>query len=118
MKRHYTLFVEDILDAITTIQEYTKGMSEREFLRDGKTQSAVAWKVLTIGEAAKNIPRHIRQKYDKIPWGDMAKMRDRIAHVYFGVSNEIVWAVVKKELPVIQPLIKRMLGELKGGKLF
>lgn len=62
MKRDYTLFIEDILDAIRKIEKFTKGLSEKEFLRDGKTQSAVAWEIMTIGEAAKNIPHHIRKK--------------------------------------------------------
>lgn len=118
MKRHYTLFIEDIYDAINEIEKFTKGMKEKDFLRDGKAQSAVAWKILTIGEATKNIPRSIRSKYKEIPWSDLAKMRDRIAHSYFGVSYEIVWAVVKKELPAIKPVIKRILEELKGGSLF
>lgn len=118
MKRHYTLYIKDIFDAITKIEEYTKGMKGTDFLRDGKTQSAVAWKVMTIGEAAKHVPRSIRLKYKVVPWSDMAKMRDRITHTYFGVSYEIVWAVVKKELPVIKPMIKHILEELKGENIF
>lgn len=118
MKRHYTLFIEDILEAINATEKYTKGMTEKKFLQDGKTQSAIAWNVMIIGEATKNIPRSVKQKYHQIPWRDMAKMRDRITHTYFGVSYEIVWAVVKKELPLIKPMIQRVLEELKGGKLF
>jgi uncharacterized protein with HEPN domain len=118
MKRHYTFFLDDILDSITAIEEFTKGMARNDFLKDGKTQSAVIWKIVTIGEASKNIPRHIRQKYSDVPWSEMAKMRDRIAHAYFGVSQEIVWAVVVKELPTVKPSILRILEELKGARLF
>jgi uncharacterized protein with HEPN domain len=60
MKRHYTFFIDDILDAIAAIEEYTKGLSEKDFLQDGKTQSAVVWKIMSIGEASKNVPRIIR----------------------------------------------------------
>jgi len=118
MKRHYTLFIKDILEAITAIEGYTRGMDERKFLRDGKTQNAVAWNVLIIGEATKKVPRAIKDHYPDIPWSDMAKMRDRIAHTYFGVSYEIVWAVVRKELPELKRMINKVLEELKGGSLF
>ena len=101
-----------------SIEEYTKGLSQKDFLRDGKTQSAVVWKIMSIGEASKNVPRHIRQKYNEVPWSNMAKMRDRIAHAYFGVSCEIVWAVVKKELPTLKPVIKKIIEEIKGSNLF
>jgi len=67
MKRQYTLFIKDIFDAITKIEEYTKGMKQKDFLRDGKTQSAVAWKVMAIGEATKNVPRSTRLKYKEVP---------------------------------------------------
>lgn len=93
-------------------------MSKKDFLKDAKTQSAVVWKIITIGEASKHIPRHIRMKHADLPWSDMAKMRDRIAIAYFGVSYEIVWAVIVKEFPVLQPMIRRILEEMRGKRLF
>lgn len=118
MKRHYTMYIEDILRAMEAIEGYTQGMTEKAFLQDGKTQNAVAWNIMIIGEATKNVPPSIRQKYPEIPWREMARMRDKISHTYFGVSPEIVWAVVQKELPPLKPIIQRVLDELKGPKLF
>ena len=76
------------------------------------------WKIHVIGEATKNIPKTLRQKYRDIPWKDMAGMRDRIAHFYFGIDYEIVWKVINTNLPQIKPHIQKMLDDLKGPQLF
>lgn len=98
MKREYFFFVKDLLDAIEKTQEFTSNMSFEEFLRDDKTSSAVIRKLEIIGEATKNIPESIKRKYE-LPWQDMARMRDKISHAYFGVDLEIVWKVIKEKLP-------------------
>jgi len=113
LKREYRLFIKDILACIEKIEEFVKGMDFDEFVQDDKTASAVVWKIEIIGEATKNIPKHIRQRYKDVPWKDMAKMRDKIIHFYFGVDYEIVWNVVKEKLPEIKPVIHKILEELE-----
>lgn len=66
-----------------------------------------------IGEAAKKVPENLRKKYQKLPWKEMAKMRDKLIHGYFGVDVEIVWKVVKDEIPPLKPLIEQFLKDLK-----
>lgn len=116
MTREWLLFVSDIYEAIQRIKEFTGTMSQREFLADEKTRSAIAFKIENIGEAAKNVPREIRTKYKDIPWTEMARMRDKITHFYFGIDYKVVWSVVKKELPVIEPSIAALLGDLKASR--
>jgi uncharacterized protein with HEPN domain len=105
MKREWKLFIQDIYDAMQYIEEFVGEMNRKEFLADEKTRSAVAFKIENIGEASKNIPKAIRAKYKDLPWIDMARMRDKITHFYFGIDYKIVWTVVKKELPAIEPAI-------------
>ena len=114
MKRDYKLYIKDIVEAILRIEEFIGDMSYEEFVRDDKTSSAVIRKLEIIGEAAKNVPEHMRERYGDIPWKDMARMRDKIIHFYFGVDYEIVWKVVKERLPEVKPLFKKMLEELEG----
>lgn len=114
MKREYKLFIQDILDAIRDIERFVGTMDFNEFSNDEKTRSDVVWKIEVIGEATKNIPKDIRAKYANLPWKEMAKMRDKIAHFYFGIDNNIVWKVVKNRLPEIMPKVERMLAELQG----
>jgi len=112
MKRDIGLYIKDILDCIDKIEEFTKNMSFDDFVKDDKTASAVIRKLEVIGEATKNIPESIRERYKDIPWKDMARMRDKIIHFYFGVDYEIVWKVIIQRLPQIKPLIKKLLEEL------
>ena len=111
MKRDYKLFIKDIVDAIESIEKFVAGMNFEEFKNDDKTVSAVVRKLEIIGEATKNIPDEIKEKYPKLPWREMAKIRDKLIHSYFSVDFEIVWKVIKEELPLLKPEIEEILHE-------
>lgn len=113
MKRKHKFFIQDILDAINDIEKFVGEMDFGGFCSEDKTRSAVVWKVVTIGEASKNIPAEIKAKYEELPWQEMARTRDKIAHFYFGIDYEIVWQIIKEELPSIKPIIKKMLAEIR-----
>jgi uncharacterized protein with HEPN domain len=115
MNREWKLFIRDIFDAMQYIKDFVGEMKRREFLADEKTRSAVAFKIENIGEASKNIPKEIRAKYKDLPWSEMARMRDKITHFYFGIDYAVVWTVVKKELPAIEPAVAKILSDLKDS---
>lgn len=112
MKRDYVLYIKDILDCVEKIEDFVGDMDFDEFVKDDKTTSAVVRKLEIIGEATKNIPEEMRVKYQEIPWSDMARMRDKIIHFYFGVDYEIVWKAIKERLPTLKRQIKKL---LEGG---
>lgn len=114
MTREHTLFVKDILDAIKAIDKFVGKLSYKAFLKDEKTKSAVVWKIQVIGEATKNIPRAVRDDYEYLPWKFMARIRDKIAHFYFGIDYKIVWQVATEKLPSIKPAIEKMHKTLKA----
>ena len=114
MKRDYKLFVQDIFHAINDIEGFIVGMDYIQFSGDEKTKSAVVWQIHIIGEATKNLPKSITDKYEELPWKYMARIRDKIAHFYFGIDYEIVWDVVKSKLPEIKPKIEKVIRELEG----
>jgi len=109
MKRDYELYLKDILGCIESIERFVEGMNFNEFVEDDKTRSAVIQKFEIIGEATKQIPDEMRQKHPQIPWKEMAGMRDRLIHFYFGVDYKLVWRTIKKRIPQITPLIKKIL---------
>lgn len=86
MTRDLRLFLDDIIEAITKIEGYTQGQSFDEFYQDSKTVDAVIRNFEVIGEATKNIPDDVRVNYPQIPWKEMAGMRDKLIHEYFGVN--------------------------------
>lgn len=115
MKRDYRHYISDILDCIQKIKLFVGDMIYEEFVEDDKTASAVVKKIEIIGEAAKNVPKEIREKYSELPWSDMARMRDKTIHFYFGTDYEIVWRVIKDRLPEIEPRIVRILKDSEGN---
>lgn len=98
MKKDIRVYIEDILESIAKIEEYTKNVTEKIFNKDTQLQDSVLRRLEIIGEAVKNIPTDFRNKYPEIPWKNIAGMRDILIHEYSGVNLKRVWKVVKKDL--------------------
>ncbi len=109
--RDYRLYIKDIAPAMNSIESFVRGLDERTFETDDKTSSAVLRKLEIIGEAAKQIPDSIRQNHPDVPWTEMAGMRDRLIHGYFGVDSKLVWKTVTERIPQLQPRIQKILNE-------
>ncbi len=110
--RKISLYIKDILNAIISIENFTSQMDRAEFEKDDKTCSATLRKFEIIGEATKKIPKEIRAKYKQIPWKEMAKMRDKLIHFYFGIDYEIIWNTIKTDLPQLKKDIKKVLQDV------
>ena len=113
MKREYLDYIQDILDSVNDIETFIRGMDFRGFEQDKKTTNAVVRSLEIIGEAAKKIPDEIKEKYGDIPWKNIAGMRDKLIHEYFGVDEEIVWKVAREEIPALKPFIQKLFSELR-----
>jgi uncharacterized protein with HEPN domain len=96
-------FLRDIREATHRILSYTVGMDYDEFQADIKTQDAVIRNLEIIGEATKQLSETVRQQAPQIPWRNIARMRDKLIHHYFGVNLDIVWKVCQDDLP---PLLR------------
>ena len=106
MKRQYTLFLRDILEAMERIERFVGEATFEAFVQDDLLTSAVVRQREVIGEATQNIPAAVRKRYPDVPWSSMARMRDRLSHGYWEVDYEIVWKVVREELPALRPRLE------------
>lgn len=104
--------VSDIYEAIKRIESYLENTSSEKFYEDTKTQDAVVRNLEIIGEAAKNISKFLKEKHSDMPWKEMAGIRDRLIHHYFGVNLDVVWSVATEDLPSIVKNIKAIVESL------
>ena len=111
--RNWRLRLEDILESIVRIADYTKGMNEETFANDQKTIDAVIRNMAIIGEAARFIPNELEVKYPYLPWAKMRGFRNVVIHEYFGVSVSILWQTVQRNLPPLVPELKQILNDYK-----
>ena len=109
MKRTHRLYLNDILEAIERIENYVKDLTFEEFSKNTLVIDAVVRNFEIIGEATKQIPVEIKTEHPLIKWKEMAGMRDKLAHEYFGVNIEILWKTAKNRLPTLKPLVKELL---------
>ncbi len=97
--RTYRMYLEDIQMAMSRIDEYISGLNFIDFKRDYKTVDAVIRNFEIIGEASKNLPKEIKEKYSEIPWSEMYLLRNKVTHEYFGIDFEIIWDIALNYLP-------------------
>lgn len=98
MPRDYRLYLDDILDAIQSIRDYTYGLGYDDFEKDKKTQDAVVRNLEIIGEASSRLPDSVRTSAPEIEWRKIVGIRNILAHEYFGVSLPIIWDVIQNKL--------------------
>jgi uncharacterized protein with HEPN domain len=113
-KREYLDYLKDIKDALKKIENFTVGQDFESFIKDDKTTFAVIRALEIIGEAARKVPKSFRKLYPNIPWQDMAGMRDKLIHDYFGVDLRVVWKTLQIDLPPLKRVIEEVIHAETG----
>jgi len=109
------MYLEDILTAINRISEYLDGYNFNDFKKEYKTVDAVIRNFEVIGEAAKNLPKDIKEKYPEVPWAEMYLLRNKVSHEYFGIDYEIIWGVAINHLSENRSQIENILNKNGEG---
>ena len=94
--------LNDILGAARKAIEFVAETNSENLADDDKTEYAVIRALEIVGEAARRVSQSFREEHPNVPWSEMAGMRDKLIHDYFGVDLDVVLKTVREDLP---PLI-------------
>lgn len=106
--------LEDILNSISCIENYSSGLTLEEIMDSQMVQDAVVRRIEIIGEAVGRLPDTIKKENLSVPWQDIKDMRNKLIHDYGHVDMELVWAVVEIELPKLKTSVKEILDYLNS----
>ncbi len=104
-KREIRDYLSDILESISDLRTFTEGLDFDAFCADRKTINACIRCLEVIGEATKKIPEATRQMKPDLPWREIAGMRDKLIHEYFGVDLQIIWQTINHDLTPFEQAI-------------
>ncbi|MFH1585701.1 MAG: DUF86 domain-containing protein [archaeon] len=114
MKRSVKLFIEDILESITNIESFTRGISKSDLMKNKEKQSAVIRQLEIIGESIKNIPTSLKEKYPEVRWKGIAGLRDILTHSYFKVDLNLVWKIIEEDLSELKESMLKIKKDLNN----
>jgi uncharacterized protein with HEPN domain len=112
MRHDESVYLRHILDSIARIELYLQGVDETAFQQHDMAQDAVIRQLEIIGEAVKRLSPELCDQHPQIPWSDIARMRDKLIHGYFGVDIDKVWLTTQDDLPVFKAQVNEMLKQI------
>lgn len=107
--REDRLRLADMLEAFEKIRGFSTG-GRATFLSDPKTQEAVAYELLKLGEAANRVTKSFRQRHAGFPWARLIDLRNEIVHEYFRVDADSLWEFVENELDRVERQLRGLTG--------
>ena len=111
--RSWRIRLQDMLKAIDEADGILRHPTVEDFKRDRAAVLASMTCIHILGEASNHIPAEVKQKYPEIPWNQIKGMRNRVAHEYFEIDENIVWATCKNDFPKLRALLAKALDSQK-----
>lgn len=112
MERDDSIYLRHIIDATDRISNYLEEVDSLQFEKNHLLQDGVIRQLEIIGEATKRVSKDLRVTYPEVPWQDLAGMRDKLIHDYFGVDIETVWLTAHEDIPILKQQIEWILRDL------
>lgn len=100
-----------MLDDITDIINFTKDLDFDAFVTNTLKRKAVCMSLINIGELAKALSPAFKTENNNIPWRNISGLRDITAHKYHTLNLDIIWSVVKSDIPALEAFVKKTLNK-------
>ncbi len=116
MTNHEDLpYINHILDAIKDIEESVKNISREKFEKTKDIKDANIRRIEIIGEAVKNISNNAKERYKEIEWNKIIGTRNKMIHHYFGVNLDIIWDIIKINIPDLKIKVLKIKKEIESN---
>lgn len=109
-KREWRFYIQDMIEFSEKVLSYTEGLDQEAFIADELTYDATLRNVELIGEAASHIPSEVREAHPDIPWRAIVGARNRLAHSYLNINNNIIWTIIQDAIPDLLPALRNLLN--------
>lgn len=109
-KREWRFYIQDMIEFSEKVLSYTEGLDQEAFIADELTYDATLRNVELIGEAASHIPSEVREAHPDIPWRAIVGARNRLAHSYLNINNNIIWTIIQDAIPNLLPALRNLLN--------
>jgi len=106
-------YLEDMLKTISDIEKFIEDIPQDKFYKNKEKQYAVLRGLEIIGEATKKLSKELKAKHREVPWRDIAGMRDKLIHDYFGIHIDAVWHTVRQDIPALEVKVREIIKELE-----
>ena len=112
--REWRFRIENMIEFCEQVLEFTAGMDEADFFSNSLVNKATLHNIALIGEAARHVPEDVRSDYTEIPWVSMISTRNRIIHDYLGIDDDMVWEIVRTDIPALLPQLRALLEAVEA----
>ena len=107
--RDWHPYVQDMIAFSQKVLSYTEGLDQEAFIADERTYDATLRNLELIGEAATHIPNEVREAHPRIQWRDIIGTRNRVAHGYLGIDDDVVWDIIQTDIPNLLSALRELL---------
>ena len=108
--RGWRLYVQDMIGFSEKVLSYTGGLDQAAFVADERTYDATLRNLELVGEAATHVPEAVRDAHPEIEWREIIATRNRVAHGYLGMDDDVIWDIIRTDIPNLLPALRGLLS--------
>lgn len=108
--RSWRLYIQDMIEFGEKVLSYTDALDQESFITETLVYDATLRNLELIGEAATHIPNEVHERHPEIQWRQIIAMRNRLAHGYPGIDDDVIWDIVRTDVPKLLPELRNLLN--------